>query len=149
MLDVLATIAFASLLLTAAIYDIKYLRIPNVIAGGLVVVFFGAYVAGAYRPLAPHLVAFAVIAPLALLLFYTNVWGGGDTKLLAGISLYLEPQDLLPFLLVTSLVGGVIAAALLVKRGVQSKRESGRQDVPYGAALAAGGFNWCFFGAFS
>ena len=90
------------------------------------------------------------------LLFWRFGWlGGGDVKLLAALSLWAGGPLLLPFLLLTTLLGGVLTlaqlslargAAMAIGMGAPGRRlspalvGSGRPlAVPYGLAIGAAG----------
>jgi prepilin peptidase CpaA len=143
---VLFPLSFASLMVAAAVFDVRYLRIPNILSGALIVLFACTCIAGLFRPLTPHLISFAVAAIGGCILFFGNVWGGGDTKLLAAITLFLEPNELLSFFLTVAVIGGVLATVMLAVRfaPVRSLNPSSspRKNVPYGVALAGGGLLW-------
>ncbi len=136
---ILSGLAFASLLIAAAVTDIRGTRIPNSITGALVLVFIVSCAFGLHRPLAPHLIAFAMAFVFGAALFFGRLWGGGDAKLLAAIGLYLEPRQVLALLLVTALAGGVLAAGLLVRRATAGSNIQHDNTIPYGVALAFGG----------
>lgn len=135
----LCGLAFAGLLIAAAVSDVRGFRIPNSITGALALLFIVSSAAGLYRPLTPHLVAFIIAAVIGAALFFANLWGGGDTKLLAGIALFVEPRDLVPLLLITALAGGVLATGLLLRRTFAGADLQHTDKIPYGVALAAGG----------
>ena len=70
--------------------------------------------------------------------------GGGDAKLLAAASLWFGFENLLPFLAATALAGGVLSLAYLAfsaaRVGLGQDTVIAR-NVPYGAAIAAGGLS--------
>jgi prepilin peptidase CpaA len=90
--------------------------------------------------------AFAVFA-LGAAAFAGGALGGGDVKLLSATSLFAGPGLLIDFLLVTSVVGGAMALAMLAGAPIgASVDERGgtvrarlRSGLPYGPAIAAGG----------
>ena len=136
-------ICFIVLMATAALYDARSFRIPNVIPLALVALFSGSYAAGLYHPLAPHLVSLGIAFVAGCFLFYRGIWGGGDAKLLAALGLFAQPRDLVTLVLMTSIAGGVIAVFVLIEHKVRGQRAA-HAAIPYGMALAAGGLNWCF-----
>jgi prepilin peptidase CpaA len=136
---ILSGLAFASLLIAAAVSDIRGYRIPNAIIGALVLVFIVSCAFGLHRPLAPHLIAFAMAFVFGAALFFGRLWGGGDAKLLAAIGLYLEPRQVLALLLITALAGGALAAGVLVRRAAAGSNLQHNDKIPYGVALAFGG----------
>jgi prepilin peptidase CpaA len=130
-------------LLLAAISDFRSMRIPNAIPAALAALFVVSVAVGDQSPLVPHLESFAVTAAIGSALYIANVWGAGDTKLMAATALFMIPGDLGRFGLVTSLAGGVIATTALVKQRVTSGSTARLAEIPYGIALAAGGLDWC------
>jgi prepilin peptidase CpaA len=135
----LSGLAFAGLLIAAAVSDIRGYRIPNSITAALVLVFMIGCAFGLYRPLAPHLIAFAMAFVFGAALFFGRLWGGGDAKLVAAIGLYLEPRQVLALLLVTALAGGALAVGLLLRRATAGATVQYGDKIPYGVALATGG----------
>lgn len=69
--------------------------------------------------------------------FYLNVMGGGDVKLAGALALWFTPYDTLRLLVFMSLAGGLLTLIVL---GIhRSRGKTGRPEVPYGVAIAAGG----------
>lgn len=98
-----------------------------------------------------HLAAGFVVLSGGAALFAMNVWGGGDAKLLAAVSLWTGFPDLPRLLLVTALSGGILAlAALAAPRlpflAVWGRRCRIERGVPYGLAIALGGVDWLLAG---
>jgi prepilin peptidase CpaA len=86
---------------------------------------------------------------LGFLLFSLRLFGGGDAKLLAAAGLWLGWPDLIPFLVMTAVAGGVLGLAVGVwsfinmsseiKQGSIFKRFGAlKPSVPYGYAFAVG-----------
>ena len=82
-------------------------------------------------------------------LFALGYIGGGDAKLFAVVLLWLGLKDLMPYTLVTTVLGGVLTLGLLALRRLPLPAILARQSwilrlhdskagVPYGVALAAG-----------
>jgi prepilin peptidase CpaA len=140
---ILALLAFAILLLWAAGEDMRRLIIPNWISLAVV----GLYpVFALTSPAATDWLLAAGTAALVLLggfmLFAVRLMGGGDVKLMAAVALWAGPGRLPLLISVTAIVGGVVAAGLLVIRWVRSRRQgrdAGSAVMPYGVAIAAGG----------
>jgi prepilin peptidase CpaA len=136
-------LAFVAALVDAALSDLRSFRIPNrdsvilVAAFGLDAALSGPAVLG-QLVLAHGGVALAVFAAGAGL-FALNVWGGGDVKLLTGVALWTGFAGLSRVLLVMALVGGVLAAMVMLWRRL-GWSATGR--VPYGVAIAAAGLDW-------
>lgn len=117
----IATIVFATLLGTAAISDIRYLRIPNLIPLLLVACFVMQAVFDGVQGMTGHLVAMLIVLALLLPLFAMNVLGGGDVKLLAAAALWLGMADLPLLLVCVAIFGGVFAALWLPLRWVVAR----------------------------
>lgn len=69
--------------------------------------------------------------------FYLGVMGGGDVKLAGALALWFAPYDTLRLIVIMSIAGGMLTLIIV---GLHKMREkSGRPEVPYGVAIAAGG----------
>ncbi|HWD60476.1 MAG TPA: A24 family peptidase [Stellaceae bacterium] len=147
-----ALVAFAALMLLAALEDLRRLMIPNVLTLSLCVLW------PLYAATAPSLVGTlgALACALAVFLggalcFSRGYLGGGDVKLLAVATLWAGPIGTPPLLLLTGILGGLLALALLMPPGAHIAElaraklgpadtpvESGNATpVPYGIAIAA------------
>lgn len=140
---------FAAALIDAAISDLRGFRIPNrdsllIIAAFMVAVpALGLGGEAAAWRVAAGLAAFATGA----VLFALNVWGGGDAKLVAAVTLMTGFAGLPRFLLVMALAGGMLSLVLVLLRrlpadGSWGARVAASGHVPYGVAIAAGGLDW-------
>lgn len=111
MLDIiLITIGLIGLAI-ATITDIKTKEIPDwlsysLIATGFAIRLLYSVIYKDFLPLAYVAVAFSLVFLFGSLLYYTKQWGGGDTKILAALSVifavkpsYLPKTDI-PFLLI-------------------------------------------------
>jgi prepilin peptidase CpaA len=98
-----------------------------------------------------------VIFGICLILFATNVMGGGDVKLIPVVALWAGPTLVLNYLLIMSLTGGLLAAFILAKnRLIASKAAEYSENinfsvaqkenvkVPYGVGIALGGLYVAF-----
>lgn len=118
MIHALSTLALTVVVVLAVASDVRTRRIPNVLTvSGLGVALalraitgVDAFVAG----LAGGAIALGLTLPLVML----GGLGGGDSKLLVAVGAFLGPAGLPMALLVTALVGGVMALGLVVYRGV-------------------------------
>lgn len=116
-------ILLAILVLVAAIYDIRYRRIPNwLVLAGIIVGFVwnvwssgvsGSAVSGLGRAAAGFGLGFILYFPLYLL----RARGAGDVKLLAAVGAITGPGNCFWIFLLTAVLGGLIALALLMFRG--------------------------------
>ncbi|MGI9510984.1 MAG: A24 family peptidase [Geminicoccaceae bacterium] len=112
----------------------------------------------------------AVVFVIGFACFAFRLMGGGDVKLLAGLALWAGVEHVALFLIVTSLAGGLLSVVMLTLRhaaksplllmlsffltpitrrsaaiiGASSSADTADGDVtgslPYGVAIAAGGF---------
>lgn len=150
-LQVVALAGFAGLMLAAAVEDLRRLIIPNPLVLALCLLW-PLYLAAApslYGALAAIGCAIAVF--LAGALCFSRGWlGGGDVKLLAVATLWAGPSGTPALLLLTGILGGVLALFLLMPPGAYittlARAKLGPADapgaqgmatpVPYGIAIA-------------
>ncbi len=136
------------LLLAAAVTDIRTRKIPNVIPAGMVILFFAAAIALPDLNWLGATATAAAVFVFGAVLFATGKFGGGDVKLLAAAALWAGAAGIVPLLIVTTLVGGVLALiqlaprvfnrfALLVRPTLHISTTF--RTLPYGVAIAAGG----------
>lgn len=95
-----------------------------------------------------HVVTATAVLILGFVLFATNVFGGGDAKLLAANALWAGPDLAGGMLLLVALFGGVLATGWWIALHLRKYRanRSGRLppvnhfsvNLPYGLAIAAG-----------
>ncbi len=135
------------LLIAAGWYDVYQRRIPNTITlplagvGVLLQLFFGAGWAQA-------LLSLALGGGLFFFFYLLGMMGAGDVKLMAGISLWLDPRAVAGALVWSIGCGGLLALAMVARRVVLSWRpgQGGsleRATLPYGVAIAMG--TWLSF----
>ncbi|TAN49302.1 MAG: hypothetical protein EPN26_11465 [Rhodospirillales bacterium] len=145
--------------LLAAVTDFVRFRIPNALTLGLAVLFLpAALLAGLEgKEMLSHLGAGVAMFVLGGGLFLARLWGGGDAKLFAALSLWLGWSKLLLFVFAMTLAGGFLALALLILRRISWPEAIRRKPalrrllgakaaVPYGIAMAAG-MIWMLFHA--
>jgi prepilin peptidase CpaA len=145
-------LAFAALVVAAAVKDAFSFTIPNWIPLGLAALFPAAALAsGASWPtLAMNLGVGAAALVLGMVAFALRWAGGGDAKLLAAVALWLGWPGALAMLLGTAVAGGALAlmlvglrapmlrhVVLLGPRWVTRLADPG-EGVPYGVAIAIG-----------
>ena len=104
----------STLLLLAAITDLRERRIPNWLTGG-VAALYPVYLIVSPSPVAwPGALALALLVGLlGLALFARALIGGGDVKLIAAVTLWAGLDQFAVFALVTTLTGGVLGLASL------------------------------------
>jgi len=139
---------FPICMIFATFYDIFTMTIPNkivlVLLAGFIVL---APIAGMSLETALwHAgLAFAILV-VGFALFSMGVMGGGDAKLLAVSALWLGMEQTIVYLLIASLLGGLLT--LIIMRGRRmllpqsllnvtwiTRLHDEKQGVPYGAAL--------------
>ncbi|MEL6947025.1 MAG: prepilin peptidase [Pseudomonadota bacterium] len=139
---------FPLCMIFATFYDIFTMTIPNkivlaLLAGFLII----APIAGmSLETAAWHVGLAMVILVVGFVLFSMGVMGGGDAKLLAVSALWLGPEHTVVYLLIASLLGGLLT--LIIIRGRRmllpqslinvewvTRLHDKNQGVPYGAAL--------------
>ncbi|MGH7093939.1 MAG: A24 family peptidase [Stellaceae bacterium] len=137
----LAIVGFAGLMAVAAFEDFRRFTIPNWVTLG-VCALWPVYLLGAFHlnlALAALGCAFAVFAT-GLLLFARGYVGGGDVKLLAAVMLWAGPAAAPSLLLLTAIIGGVLALIILSPAGAcliaGTRAHLGPAPLP--AAAAAG-----------
>ena len=118
---VLLVAVLLTLLIAAALEDVRTRRIPNALSLA-VVLLFPLYVLASPVPV-PWLwsVGLALGAfTLGFLLFHFAALGGGDVKLIAAAMLWAGPEHALVFVLITALGGGALALAVLIWRRMRA-----------------------------
>lgn len=159
----MALIALLPILLCiAAVCDVKWRRIPNLLTG--TVAFFGVFagVSGVGSTLGGGIAAAAVSLAIGLPLLLWRVMGGGDVKLFVATAMWLGPTATGDAALATAVAGGILGLVFL-RRGkrVVPDAEPGKPGaiasrlqlddghdadrVPYGVAIAAGSM-WVWWG---
>ncbi|CAA7611466.1 Flp pilus assembly protein, protease CpaA [Candidatus Terasakiella magnetica] len=151
---IIASLIFLAALADAALSDLLGFRIPNRAPLLLLAAFVPAVLGGGLDP-APwldHVLAAGAAFVLCAALYALGVWGGGDAKLVPAVVLWTGWAGLARFLLIMAVVGGILAMLALLARRVPlapsgavrawGERLALRNQVPYGAAIAAGGLDW-------
>lgn len=101
-------LALAGLLLAIIWFDLRYLRIPNILVMLLVALFvLRALLQPAMAVFWPHLGLALGVFGLTFVLFTLRMMGGGDTKILPALALFV-PLGFLPQTLL------IFAAALII-----------------------------------
>lgn len=148
---IVVLLCFVGLLLAAATTDMKSLTIPNRISAAIILLY-PAHVLSSPVALdwAADLAVGAGFLGVGFGLFVWGRFGAGDVKLAAGAALWSGIAYGAHFLFVMGVVGGLIAATMLVRQflnkpvtaeGADIVRTTPRrrQPMPYGVAIAAGG----------
>ena len=151
MIMLLGQILLPFLAVVAAVSDVLTLRIPNWLNAVIALAFFPMALATGMPGEAVmwHSLTGIVVLVVGFGLFSAGVIGGGDAKLLAATALWIGNAQLLPFLVLTALAGGVLVIVMKVWQMLRlegevhevgwAKRLFGfKMDLPYGVAIAAG-----------
>jgi len=130
----------AALLLAAAVCDLKSRTIPNGLNLAIALLAIPFWFASSLAPW-PDMALQVGVASLVFAFFAAafaiGAMGGGDVKMVAAVALWLPWQAVLVMLVIMSLAGGVLTAALMIRRRLA--RGEGPIEVPYGVAIAFGG----------
>ena len=150
MLDLALLVVFPALMAYAAASDLVTMTIPNRLSLLLVASFAALAALGGLTMEAVLLHLAAGLATLAVTfaLFALGWIGGGDAKLAAATALWLGFGTLPEYLLLASILGGVLTLVILVVRGHALPAfalrwpwvlhlHDRRTGIPYGIALAA------------
>jgi prepilin peptidase CpaA len=149
MFEYVVLLTFPALLAFGGAYDLLTMTIPNRVSIALVVLFFvTAIVVGLpAQAMLLHIATGMAVLIAGIALFAVGGFGGGDAKLLAGAALWIGFDHLLPFIVYTTLFGGVLALSILYFRRLPltgilapdwATRLHGRDSgIPYGIAIAS------------
>jgi prepilin peptidase CpaA len=147
---------YLALLAAAAFCDLRWYRIPNLVSGGIALLFVAATLPQATETAwLAHLAVGAVVLVVGFAMFAFGVMGGGDVKLLAATALWMGPGLILPHVVLTAFLGLGLAVVLLTCRyGWKALCWLGPERlsrvplpvvlqpsraIPYGVAIAASG----------
>lgn len=163
--QVLAAVACIGLLIAAAIGDLRRYRISNnmVVAVAICFAVF-AIASGSWPLLAWSLATAGCLFAVGAVLFALGLFGGGDTKLIAAMALWIPFANLPRFLLVMTASGGVLGVVWLIRRQRARKAAAAAvsaaagdvttpsaaaipNKLPYGVAIAIAGVDFFLFSA--
>ncbi|RIA56303.1 A24 family peptidase [Dichotomicrobium thermohalophilum] len=105
--------AFIFLVSYAMITDLRDLRVPNWVPLAIAGLFLLYSLDQGGGDLPVHMLTGVGMLVVAFALFVAGVFGGGDAKFIAALALWMGPADLGPFVLITTLLGGAMAVALV------------------------------------
>ncbi len=143
-------LVFPAAVFFAAAMDLVSYTIPNRVSIALVAgfVLLAPFAGMTLQQFVGHLGAGALVLAVTFAMFFFNVMGGGDAKLVSAVALWVGLEHLLEYLLLASIFGGVLAIGLLMFRSVPLPMFLARENwvlelhkprgaIPYGIALSA------------
>ena len=145
----LVLMVFPFMMCIGAVMDFLTMTIPNKISLIIIAAFAvaAASVGLPLEALAMHLGTGVMMLLVGMALFAVGGFGGGDAKLLAAASLWIGFDQLVPFLALTGIFGGVLAVAILFYRTAPIPLSDSpwaimlhekKTGIPYGIAITAG-----------
>ena len=150
MLEYPLLLVFPAAMAFAGAMDLLTMTIPNRVSLALLAAFAaaGPLTGMPWPQFFSHLLAGLAILALGILMFDRGWIGGGDAKLLAAAVLWLGFENLVQYVFLVSLLGGVLATAILAYRRLAPplwlagqhwamRLHDQRVGIPYGVALAA------------
>jgi len=146
-LDFLILILCALLVWTGW-HDIKTMTIPNWVSMVVIALFIPvAFLIDMSWPMpAWHLLSAVIAFIIAFMAFIPGLMGGGDVKLLTALGLWMRPQNLVFFLMLVAVIGGIISLFVIMRAIAKGKHkgEGGfrgilKQKSPYGPAIVIAG----------
>jgi prepilin peptidase CpaA len=152
LIKTLVPLAFAGLVLAAALTDLATFTIPNWISVALAAAFVpAALLAGVHLADIGWSLALGVgVFILAAGMFALGWVGGGDAKLMASAALWVGLKGFLAYMAFTGLAGGALALGLLGLRSAwvrplaaagpawTQRLATPGESAPYGVAIAIG-----------
>jgi len=107
-----------ALVLGAAVYDVRYRRIPNwlTIGGVLIGLALNTFLYQGWPGLRFALKGLAIGFGVYFVLYALRAMGAGDVKLMAAVGSLVGWEDWFGVFLITALIGGVMALILIVWR---------------------------------
>jgi prepilin peptidase CpaA len=129
-----------ALLIVAAASDVMSFRIPNWLTILTALLFFPMALA-TQMPLHEfgwHVLAGIILFAAGFIFFQLGLFGGGDAKLMAAAGLWFGTAKILPFLVLTALVGGGLALVVGLWSLVMLSWEMGAENAPGGAVVSLG-----------
>jgi len=146
------SLVFPVVMVLAMVADFRTFEIPNLLPLVLVLGYpLAALSAGfSWQQILWAAALGGVTLVVAIVMFALGVLGGGDGKLLAAAALWTGREQILAFLLITALAGGVLTVALLLYRrlplashlaGIAALRQmhAKKRDIPYAIAIGGAG----------
>ena len=127
-------------LAAAAVLDLRSRTIPNVLSLAialLAIPFWWASDLSLWPDVAIRVAIAAAVFAIFAVAYALRMMGGGDVKLVAAVALWLSPAALIVLLVLTSIAGGVLTVAMLIRHRLA--RSERKLEIPYGVAIAFSG----------
>ena len=107
-----------TLVLGAAVYDVRYRRIPNWLTAGGVLVGLGlnTFLYQGWPGLKFGLLGFGIGLGIYFVLYAIRAMGAGDVKLMAAVGSMVGWEDWFGIFILTALIGGVMGLILVLLR---------------------------------
>jgi prepilin peptidase CpaA len=131
----------AAILVVAAVIDVRTFTISNRLNATVALLaplYWLSVEMSPWPGVAVQLVSAIFVFLLFAAAFAAGMMGGGDVKLAAALALWFPPYVTLKLLVFMSAAGGLLT--LVVVGWHWWKSREGRPEVPYGVAIACGGF---------
>ena len=152
MLIRLGHLLLAVVVLIAAYYDIRWRRIPNNLTYPTIIAGLGLQtISSGFNGLSSALLGLLLGGGVFLIVYLIGGMGAGDVKLIGGVGSFLGSHAIIPAIIYTVFVGGIMAIIVLihnrVKRARSASARSGtnsespqkmKSSLPYGVAIAVG-----------
>lgn len=145
-LRVLIVFAYAGLLVSAAVCDLRRFVIPDSITVGLLALWPIWIALNGAGPVGSTVLGAAAIFVVGIVFFNFGFMGGGDVKLMTVLALWATPSGLPTLIFFTSVAGGLLSLywILPLRRLIApvigwAAGQSSNKQIPYGVAIAAGG----------
>jgi prepilin peptidase CpaA len=143
------TVIFPAAMIFAGIMDLLTLKIRNVLVIGVAVVFFVAapIVGLSLYEIGLNVGVAAIVLAVSFGFFAAGWIGGGDAKLAAATALWFGWEHVLPYLVISTLAGGLLTLMIIGFRSMLLpasfysypwlvKLHESKTGVPYGIAFA-------------
>jgi prepilin peptidase CpaA len=156
MLDYPLLLIFPIAMVYAAAMDFFTMTIPNRVSLALILGFFAAALLGGlgWDDILKHVGAGVLMLAITIALFSQGIMGGGDAKLLSAAALWVGFGNLVDYVFMTALFGGILGVGILMFRNVippviiagrdwAERLHDKKAGIPYGVALGAAGL-WVF-----
>jgi prepilin peptidase CpaA len=147
---------FPIAMIYAAGMDLLTMTIPNRISLALIIGFFAAALLGGlgWSEIGKHVGVGVGVLAVTIVMFSLGWMGGGDAKLLAAASLWFGLDQVLDYVILVALFGGLLMVLIITYRSFippviiagrdwAERLHDKKCGVPYGIALAAAGL-WIY-----